>query len=123
MAFARKRQALDKGDSNGGVMSPLWNALVFSKVKAKLGGRVRLLTTGASPISPDVMAFLRVCFPGALVLEGYGPLLSSMCGSLHLLFAHLRHACTAASRLSCSFGAASSTYLRSVPFSMFVHTA
>jgi long-chain acyl-CoA synthetase len=73
-AFARKRRALDKGDSNGGLWSPFWNALVFSKVKAKLGGRVRLLTTGASPISPDVMAFLRICFPGALVLEGYGPL-------------------------------------------------
>lgn len=53
-------------------MAPLWNSLVFSKVKAKLGGRVRLLTTGASPISADVMAFLRVCFPGATVLEGYG---------------------------------------------------
>jgi hypothetical protein len=42
------------------------------QVKAKLGGRVRLLTTGASPIGGEVMAFLRVCFPGATVIEGYG---------------------------------------------------
>jgi long-subunit acyl-CoA synthetase (AMP-forming) len=65
-------------------VSPFWNALVFSKIKAKLGGRVRLLTTGASPISPDVMAFVRICFPGAVMLEGYGvsptPLRSSTCG-------------------------------------------
>jgi hypothetical protein len=50
------------------------------KVKAKLGGRVRLLTTGASPIGPDVMAFLRVCFPGAVVLEGYGALCAATRG-------------------------------------------
>lgn len=71
-AFNSKRAALERGDASGGVAAPLWNALVFRKVRAKLGGRVRLLTTGASPISSDVMAFLRVCFPGALVLEGYG---------------------------------------------------
>ena len=73
-AFAQKRAALDRGDASGGAAAPLWNSLVFSKVKAKLGGRVRLLTTGASPISADVIAFLRVCFPGAIVLEGYGAL-------------------------------------------------
>ena len=71
-AFRSKRAAIARGDASGGLAAPLWNTLVFSKVKAKLGGRVRLLTTGASPISPDVMAFLRVCFPGAMVLEGYG---------------------------------------------------
>ena len=71
-AFRSKRAALERGDARGGVAAPLWDALVFRRVKAKLGGRVRLLTTGASPISGDVMAFIRVCFPGALVLEGYG---------------------------------------------------
>ena len=34
-------------------------------------GQVRLMTTGASPISPEVLDFLRICF-GATVLEGYG---------------------------------------------------
>lgn len=72
MAFNSKRAALTAGNASGGSFAPLWNSLVFSKVKAKLGGRVRLLTTGASPISADVMAFMRVCFPGATVLEGYG---------------------------------------------------
>ena len=74
MAFNGKRAALAAGNASGGSLAPLWNSLVFSKVKAKLGGRVRILTTGASPISADVMAFMRVCFPGATVLEGYGAL-------------------------------------------------
>lgn len=40
--------------------SPMWDRLVFNKIKDKLGGRVRYLTSGASPLSPDVMEFLRV---------------------------------------------------------------
>jgi long-chain acyl-CoA synthetase len=71
-AYAAKRAALEAGDLTGGRMGPFWDRLVFSKVAAKLGGRVKYMTTGASPISPEVMAFLRVCFPGAKVLEGYG---------------------------------------------------
>ncbi|GFQ00199.1 long chain acyl-coa synthetase 7 peroxisomal [Phtheirospermum japonicum] len=51
--------------------SPMWDRLVFNKIKDKLGGRVRYLTSGASPLSPDVMEFLRVCF-GCQVIEGYG---------------------------------------------------
>ena len=34
-------------------------------------GQVKLMTTGASPISEEVFDFLRICF-GATVLEGYG---------------------------------------------------
>lgn len=40
--------------------SPMWDRLVFNKIKDKLGGRVRLMTSGASPLSPDVLEFLRV---------------------------------------------------------------
>lgn len=40
--------------------SPLWDKLVFNKIKEKLGGRVRFMGSGASPLSPDVMDFLRV---------------------------------------------------------------
>ena len=35
-------------------------------------GKVRVMVSGASPLSPEVMDFLRICFPGALVVEGYG---------------------------------------------------
>lgn len=66
-AYNSKKQAI----LNGRKPSPMWDRLVFNKIKDKLGGRVRYLTSGASPLSPDVMEFLRVCF-GCHVLEGYG---------------------------------------------------
>ncbi|KAL6595600.1 hypothetical protein ACP70R_047940 [Stipagrostis hirtigluma subsp. patula] len=66
-AYNAKRQAV----INGRNPSPMWDKLVFNKIKARLGGRVRLMTSGASPLSSDVMEFLRICFVGE-VLEGYG---------------------------------------------------
>ncbi|CAN0914254.1 Long chain acyl-CoA synthetase 7, peroxisomal [Linum grandiflorum] len=66
-AFNSKKQAIMSGRNS----SPMWDRLVFNKIKAKLGGRVRFMGSGASPLSPDVMDFLRVCF-GCQVLEGYG---------------------------------------------------
>ncbi|KAL3843960.1 hypothetical protein ACJIZ3_001363 [Penstemon smallii] len=66
-AYNSKKQAV----MNGRKPSPMWDRLVFNKIKDKLGGRVRYLTSGASPLSPDVMEFLMVCF-GCQVMEGYG---------------------------------------------------
>lgn len=40
--------------------SPMWDRLVFNKIKEKLGGRVRLMVSGASPLSPDIMEFLKM---------------------------------------------------------------
>ena len=45
---------------SGRKASPIWDRLVFNKIKEKLGGRVRIMGSGASPLSPDVMDFLRV---------------------------------------------------------------
>jgi long-chain acyl-CoA synthetase len=44
---------------------------VFAKVKAFLGGNVRIMLTGSAPISADVMDFLKVVFCCPLV-NGYG---------------------------------------------------
>ena len=66
-AFSSKKSNLE----NGVVSHFLWDWLVFGKVRAKLGGRVELMMSGAAPISPDVMDFLRICF-SATVQEGYG---------------------------------------------------
>ncbi|XP_021282959.1 long chain acyl-CoA synthetase 7, peroxisomal [Herrania umbratica] len=66
-AYNSKKQAI----MNGRNASPIWDRLVFNKIREKLGGRVRFMGSGASPLSPDVMDFLRVCF-GCLVVEGYG---------------------------------------------------
>ncbi|XP_020700722.1 long chain acyl-CoA synthetase 6, peroxisomal isoform X1 [Dendrobium catenatum] len=66
-AYNAKKQALSSGKNP----SLIWDRLVFNKIKAKLGGRVRYMSSGASPLSPDVMDFLRVCF-GGQIIEGYG---------------------------------------------------
>ncbi|XP_022138276.1 long chain acyl-CoA synthetase 6, peroxisomal-like [Momordica charantia] len=66
-AYNAKKQAI----MNGKNPSPIWDKLVFNKIKAKVGGRVRVMTSGASPLSPDILEFLKICF-GGQVLEGYG---------------------------------------------------
>ncbi|CAL5209711.1 unnamed protein product [Lathyrus oleraceus] len=67
VAYNAKKQALLHGKNP----SPMWDRLVFNKIKEKLGGRVRLMVSGASPLSPDIMEFLKICF-GGRVTEGYG---------------------------------------------------
>lgn len=67
IAFNAKKQAI----INGKVPSSIWDRIVFNKIKAKLGGRVRMMVSGASPISAEVVDFLKVCF-GGRVSEGYG---------------------------------------------------
>jgi len=69
-AQATKLQAIASGDASGGTMGSVWERLVFSKIQARLGGRVRFIGTGSSPISPEVFNFLRCAFPE--VHEGYG---------------------------------------------------
>lgn len=66
-AYNSKKQAI----MNGKNPSPMWDRLVFNKIKGKLGGRVRFMGSGASPLSPDVLDFLKICF-GGHVVEGYG---------------------------------------------------
>ena len=48
----------------------LADALVFSKVRARLGGRLRLGVSGAAPLSIDVLEFFHAL--NMLVIEGYG---------------------------------------------------
>lgn len=68
VAYNSKKAGLRKGGTR---VSPVWDRLVFNKIKERLGGRVRILATGASPISPEVSEFLQICFV-ARVVEGYG---------------------------------------------------
>jgi len=70
-AFQAKTDALRKGEE-----TPYWDTIVFSKIKARFGGRIRVVISGSAPLSPTVQHFLRVCL-GCPVLQGYG--LSETC--------------------------------------------
>ncbi|KAK7344362.1 hypothetical protein VNO77_13882 [Canavalia gladiata] len=63
--------------------SPLADLLAFRKVKARLGGRVRLIISGGAALSPEVEEFLRVT-TCAFVCQGYG--LTETCGPTTLGF-------------------------------------
>uniref|UniRef100_A0A3Q3J4M4 Long-chain-fatty-acid--CoA ligase n=1 Tax=Monopterus albus TaxID=43700 RepID=A0A3Q3J4M4_MONAL len=62
--FAEVKQGVIRNNS-------IWDKLVFHKVQGSLGGRVRFMVTGAAPISPSVLNFLRASL-GCQIFEGYG---------------------------------------------------
>uniref|UniRef100_A0A8C6UUC6 Arachidonate--CoA ligase n=1 Tax=Neogobius melanostomus TaxID=47308 RepID=A0A8C6UUC6_9GOBI len=49
----------------------LWDKLVFKKIQASLGGKLRFALTTSAPISPTVLSFLRATL-GCVIFEGYG---------------------------------------------------
>ncbi|KAK2820668.1 hypothetical protein Q5P01_023627 [Channa striata] len=49
----------------------IWDRLIFHKLQESLGGRVRVMVTGAAPISPSVLNFLRAAL-GCQIFEAYG---------------------------------------------------
>lgn len=57
--------------NNGTVTHCLWDKIIFKKMKAMLGGNVRIMLTGSAPISPEVLDFLKICFC-CPISEGYG---------------------------------------------------
>ncbi|XP_014500363.1 long chain acyl-CoA synthetase 9, chloroplastic [Vigna radiata var. radiata] len=72
LAFARRLLALN-GSWFGawGWEKALWNLLVFKKVQAILGGRIRFILCGGAPLSGDTQRFINICL-GAPIGQGYG---------------------------------------------------
>ena len=70
IAMSRKFGAMKAGHSVF-TAAPFMDKLIFNKVKARLGGNVRIMISGGAPLAPHVEKFLRVamCCP---VVQGYG---------------------------------------------------
>ncbi|XP_063060026.1 long-chain-fatty-acid--CoA ligase 6 [Engraulis encrasicolus] len=68
--FAAKRKGREV--SSGIIRNDsLWDKIFFHKIQASLGGRLRMIITGAAPVSPTVLGFLRAAL-GCQVYEAYG---------------------------------------------------
>jgi long-chain acyl-CoA synthetase len=72
-AYSAKQNAFANGSS-----TPIWDMLVFNKIKNMLGGELRVMLSGGAPLSADTQKFMNVCF-GIPVAQGYG--LTETCGA------------------------------------------
>ncbi|KAK3037311.1 hypothetical protein RJ639_032073 [Escallonia herrerae] len=70
IAYSYKLRNMSKGYKHEEA-APLFDKVIFSKVKEGLGGKVRLILSGAAPLATCVETFLRVV-TCAHVLQGYG---------------------------------------------------
>ncbi|KAG5110680.1 hypothetical protein AAZX31_14G134200 [Glycine max] len=72
LAYARRLHAVN-GSWFGawGFEKALWDFLVFRKVRAILGGRIRFILSGSAPLSGDTPKFINICL-GAPIGQGYG---------------------------------------------------
>eukprot|EP01126_Amoeba_proteus_P033208 TRINITY_DN3257_c0_g1_i15.p1 TRINITY_DN3257_c0_g1~~TRINITY_DN3257_c0_g1_i15.p1 ORF type:complete len:430 (-),score=83.37 TRINITY_DN3257_c0_g1_i15:357-1646(-) len=66
MAYEWKKKSLKMGTD-----TPILNKLFFGRFGKVLGGKVRFILSGGSPLSRECGEFMRICF-GVPVLQGYG---------------------------------------------------
>lgn len=78
VAFTARCAAVQQGRE-----SPLFRALIFSKLRNMLGGRMKIGITGGGPISADVQRFIRTafCMP---IIQGYGLTETTTAGSVQV---------------------------------------
>src|SRR5262249_8231594 len=74
IGVGKRCSALEQqGKQPGGLLAlqrAIADRLVFSKIKARFGGRLRFFISGSAPLARDLAAFFHAA--GVLVLEGYG---------------------------------------------------
>jgi long-chain acyl-CoA synthetase len=78
-----------KGQEPGGLLAlknKIADALVFSKLRATFGGRIRFFISGSAPLSRDMAEFFHAA--GILILEGYGLTESSAASFVNRLDAY-----------------------------------
>lgn len=69
-AYSWKLNSMNKGHKHQEA-APFFDKLVFNKVRQGLGGKVRLILSGAAPLATHVEAYLKVV-TCSHVLQGYG---------------------------------------------------
>ncbi|KAJ8022903.1 Long-chain-fatty-acid--CoA ligase 1 [Holothuria leucospilota] len=79
-ALKSKKADLEKGIIRN---DTIWDKLVFSKIQERMGGQIEIMFSGAAPLSPETMTFLR-CAVGCPVLEGYGQTESGVISTITL---------------------------------------
>eukprot|EP00347_Sterkiella_histriomuscorum_P000249 403376606 len=67
-ALASKQYYLEQ---TGSVNYEVYDRLVFNKIKARLGGKVRIMITASAPIASNVLSFLKCAFC-CPIIEAYG---------------------------------------------------
>jgi len=70
LARARAHYARRRLSPLTAFMLPLADRLVMSKIRARMGGRLRFCVSGSAPLSPAVMEFFYAI--GIPIIEGYG---------------------------------------------------
>jgi long-chain acyl-CoA synthetase len=62
LAYARRLSAVNGGWFGAwGLEKALWDFLVFRKVRAILGGRIRFVLSGGAPLSSNTQRFINIC--------------------------------------------------------------
>jgi len=72
LAYERRLKAVN-GSWFGawGLEKALWDFLVFKKIRAILGGRIRFILSGGAPLSGDTQQFINICLGSVLSIYMY----------------------------------------------------
>ncbi|KAJ2884557.1 medium-chain fatty acid-CoA ligase faa2 [Coemansia aciculifera] len=81
MAYRSKKKRLA---STGNLSHGLWDRVLFSKVAAKLGGRIKTIISGAMNLNPEVINFFRAAL-SCNVVQGYGQTETGAAGTIQRL--------------------------------------
>ncbi|KAJ1946847.1 medium-chain fatty acid-CoA ligase faa2, partial [Linderina pennispora] len=68
-------------ESSGSYRHALWDALVFNKVRAVLGGRIETLVVGSAPMDLEAIKFLQIAMC-CVVIQGFGMTETNTCGMI-----------------------------------------
>jgi len=73
MLFEKALAAKTEGLKNGVSTHPLWDKLIFNKLRQSLGWeRLRIMITGSAPVAAHVLDLMRSILCDGILLEGYG---------------------------------------------------